>query len=60
MIRHPFGETVIVHPYLPEADRDAYLAERMPTKALLTMRLHPGTEAETWVDNPLHRRRRRP
>ncbi|WP_051393596.1 IucA/IucC family protein [Glycomyces arizonensis] len=40
---------------LPEADRDAYLAERMPTKALLTMRLHPGTEAETWVDNPLHR-----
>lgn len=45
---------------LPDADRDAYLAERMPTKALLTMRLHPGTEAETWVDNPLHRRRRRP
>lgn len=45
---------------LPSADRDRYLAERMPTKALLTMRLHPGTEAETWVDNPLHRRRRRP
>lgn len=24
MIRHPFGETIIVHPYLPEADRDDY------------------------------------
>lgn len=42
---------------LPPGDRDAYLAERMPTKALLTMRLHPGTEVETWVDNPMHRRR---
>ncbi|WP_051326120.1 IucA/IucC family protein [Glycomyces tenuis] len=41
---------------LPPGDRDRYLAERMPTKALLTMRLHPGTEVEAWVDNPLHRR----
>lgn len=38
---------------LPEADRDAYLAPRLPTKALLTMRLHPGTEIETTVHNPL-------
>lgn len=46
---------------LPAADRDLYLAEHLPTKALLTMRLHPGTEAEAWVDNPLHRGdRRRP
>lgn len=43
---------------LPAADRDAYLAPEMPTKALLTMRLHPGREIETPVDNPLARGRR--
>lgn len=43
---------------LPAADRDAYLAPRQPTKALLTMRLHPGEEIETLVDNPLARGRR--
>nr|WP_255671758.1 IucA/IucC family protein [Glycomyces amatae] len=42
---------------LPAADRDAYLAPAMPTKALLTMRLHPGREIETLVDNPLARSR---
>jgi D-ornithine---citrate ligase len=41
---------------LPAADRDAYLSPTMPTKALLTMRLHPGREIETPVDNPLVRR----
>ncbi|GAB3232600.1 hypothetical protein GCM10027447_28420 [Glycomyces halotolerans] len=43
---------------LPAADRDAYLAEQVPTKALLTMRLKPGAEAEATVDNPLARSRR--
>ncbi|WP_030156113.1 IucA/IucC family protein [Glycomyces sp. NRRL B-16210] len=43
---------------LPAADVDAYLAPRQPTKALLTMRLHPGKEIETLVDNPLARGRR--
>lgn len=43
---------------LPGADRDYYLAPKQPTKALLTMRLHPGQEIETLVDNPLARRRR--
>ncbi|WP_198586815.1 IucA/IucC family protein [Glycomyces xiaoerkulensis] len=38
---------------LPRADREAYLGPRMPTKALLTMRLSPGAEVETYVDNPL-------
>ncbi|WP_246039834.1 IucA/IucC family protein [Glycomyces buryatensis] len=38
---------------LPAADRDYYLADQVPTKALLTMRLHPGREIETTVDNPL-------
>ncbi|MCC3763236.1 hypothetical protein K3N28_09150 [Glycomyces sp. TRM65418] len=43
---------------LPAADRDAYLAPRVPTKALLTMRLHPGREIATLVDNPLAKGRR--
>ncbi|GAB3651520.1 IucA/IucC family protein [Glycomyces tarimensis] len=43
---------------LTEADRAAYLGARMPTKALLTMRLNPGSEAQTWVDNPLGADRR--
>jgi diaminopimelate decarboxylase/siderophore synthetase component len=38
---------------LSTAERDAYLAPHQPTKALLTMRLHPGEEIETPVDNPL-------
>jgi siderophore synthetase component len=38
---------------LSEADRDCYLAPQLPTKALLTMRLHPGREIEALVDNPL-------
>lgn len=42
---------------LPEADRDTYLAATVPTKALLTMRLHPGTDITATVDNPMHRRR---
>lgn len=42
---------------LPAADRDPYLAATVPTKALLTMRLHPGTEITATVDNPMHRRR---
>lgn len=42
---------------LPAADRDPYLAAQVPTKALLTMRLHPGTEITATVDNPMHRRR---
>lgn len=41
---------------LPAADRDPYLAPRVPTKALLTMRLHPGADIEAHVDNPMHRR----
>lgn len=41
---------------LPDADREAYLSATMPTKALLTMRLHPGREIETPVDNPLGHR----
>ncbi|MFB9662706.1 IucA/IucC family protein [Glycomyces mayteni] len=41
---------------LPAADRDCYLAPHLPTKALLSMRLHPGTEVEALVDNPLARR----
>ncbi|MFC3494067.1 IucA/IucC family protein [Glycomyces rhizosphaerae] len=40
------------------ADRDYYLAPRQPTKALLTMRLHPGEEIETLVDNPLAKPRK--
>ncbi|SDD02662.1 IucA/IucC family protein [Glycomyces harbinensis] len=40
---------------LPAADRDHYLAPQQPTKALLTMRLHPGDEIETRVDNPMAR-----
>ncbi|MFG3342074.1 IucA/IucC family protein [Glycomyces sp. NPDC048151] len=40
---------------LSRAERDAYLAARQPTKALLTMRLHPGEEVETPVDNPMAR-----
>ncbi|MEV3936189.1 IucA/IucC family protein [Glycomyces sp. NPDC049804] len=40
---------------LSRAEREAYLAPRQPTKALLTMRLHPGEEIETPVDNPLAR-----
>nr|WP_277605423.1 IucA/IucC family protein [Glycomyces sp. L485] len=43
---------------LRAADRDAYLGDRMATKALLTMRLNPGSEVETWVDNPLGAGRR--
>jgi len=38
---------------LSTAEQDAYLAPRQPTKALLTMRLHPGEAIETPVDNPL-------
>jgi siderophore synthetase component len=38
---------------LSAADRDCYLAPQLPTKALLTMRQHPGSEIETLVDNPL-------
>lgn len=38
---------------LSAADRDCYLAPQLPTKALLTMRLHPGREIEALVDNPL-------
>ncbi|MDA1360178.1 hypothetical protein O1R50_11105 [Glycomyces luteolus] len=38
---------------LSQAERAAYLASEQPTKALLTMRLHPGEEIETLVDNPL-------
>ncbi|MEU6249016.1 IucA/IucC family protein [Glycomyces sp. NPDC047010] len=41
---------------LPAADRDCYLAEQLPTKALLSMRLDPGREIEALVDNPLARR----
>lgn len=41
---------------LPAADRDCYLAERQPTKALLSMRLDPGREVEALVDNPMGRR----
>ena len=37
----------------PAAARDAYLAPQQATKALLTMRLHPGQEVESMVDNPL-------
>jgi diaminopimelate decarboxylase/siderophore synthetase component len=40
---------------LSKAERDAYLAPKQPTKSLLTMRLHPGEERETPVDNPLAR-----
>ncbi|WP_158630424.1 IucA/IucC family protein [Glycomyces terrestris] len=40
---------------LPRADRDCYLAPRLPTKALLSMRLAPGREIEAAVDNPLAR-----
>ena len=38
--------------------RDAYLAPQQSTKALLTMRLHPGTAIETLVDNPFATPRR--
>lgn len=38
---------------LSGAAREAYLAPKQATKALLTMRLHPGEEIETTVDNPL-------
>lgn len=40
---------------LSRAEREVYLAPRQPTKALLTMRLHPGEEIEAPVDNPLAR-----
>ncbi|WP_158299880.1 IucA/IucC family protein [Glycomyces paridis] len=43
---------------LPAADRDAYLAPKQPTKALLTMRLRPGRDIEALVDNPLAAGRR--
>ncbi|GAA2145874.1 IucA/IucC family protein [Glycomyces algeriensis] len=38
---------------LSAAEREAYLGPKQATKALLTMRLHPGEEIETIVDNPL-------
>ena len=42
---------------LPAEDTDAYLAATVPTKALLTMRIHPGSDLTARVDNPMHRRR---